>query len=100
MIGRRIGIAIVTAACLGLAGCYAAAPPMPPPPPPQAETIPNPPVSATPLIWQPGHWDWTGGGYSWVAGQYIPHDGHSMWMPGYWAESPGGWVWQPAHWLQ
>jgi hypothetical protein len=35
--------------------------PYPPVPPLQTETMPLPPVTVTPLIWQPGHWDWTGG---------------------------------------
>ena len=40
-------------------------------PPPMAETIPKPPVSPVPLIWQPGHWDWTGSSFVWVPGQYV-----------------------------
>jgi hypothetical protein len=99
MIARPIWIALAAATCLGLAGCYAGGPPAPPPPP-QAETIPKPPVSATPLIWQPGHYDWSGGGYAWVPGTYVPRGEHgNMWMPGYWAQTPSGWVWQPAHWM-
>ena len=52
-------------------------------------------------IWQPGPWDWTGNGYVWMPGEYVPRGTHSdLWMPGYWAATPaGGWAWQPAHWL-
>ena len=42
-----------------------------PMPPPMAETMPRPPVSPVPLIWQPGHWDWTGSSYVWAPGQYV-----------------------------
>ncbi|HTU56302.1 MAG TPA: hypothetical protein VMF62_20225 [Acetobacteraceae bacterium] len=85
---------------LGLAGC-ATGNPYPPVPPARAETVPLPPVSGTPLLWQPGHWDWNGHGYDWIAGQWIPRDGHSTtWMPGYWAENQQSetWTWQPGHW--
>ena len=57
------------AGALLLAGCSNANP-YPPVPAPLVETVPNPPVSAQELNWQPGHWDWSGSGY----------------------------VWQPAHW--
>jgi hypothetical protein len=100
MIGRWIACAMIGATCLAVASC--AAPSAPPPVPPlQAELMGKPPVTATPLIWQPGHWDWTGGGYVWVPGDFVPSAGHgSLWMPGYWANTPdGGWSWQPAHWM-
>lgn len=89
---------------LTLAGCApgpSAANPPAPPPPPRAEVIPKPPVTATPLIWQPGHWNWNGSGYTWQQGEYVPRDGHGdMYMPGHWVEAPGGgWNWQPAHWM-
>ena len=89
----------ILAALLLLASCAPAAPPAPVPAP-MAETIPRPPVSAVPLIWQPGHWDWTGNSFVWVQGQYVDTTGHSgTWMPGYWEPAGGGWVWRPAHWL-
>jgi WXXGXW repeat (2 copies) len=89
---------------LGLAaGCTVQQPqvgnPYPPVPPLTAEIIPKPPVSAEALIWQPGHWDWGGGGYVWVNGQYVPAAGHgNLWVQGWWSFGPGGWIWQPAHW--
>jgi hypothetical protein len=89
-----------------LAGCTApipqsAANPYPPAPAVQAEVIPKPPVSEDPLIWQPGHWDWTGGSYVWTPGAWEPREGHgTSWQDGYWSQGPGGqWVWIPAHWL-
>ena len=61
----------ITAALFGaawiLAGCTTINPPVPVPAP-MAETMPKPPVSAEPLIWQPGHWDWTGNAYVWIPG--------------------------------
>ena len=83
---------------LNLTGCAADNAP-PPVPPPMADAIPKPPVSPTQLIWQPGHWDWTGSSYVWVPGQYVPRGGHSdLWTPGYWEKTSSGWVWRPAHW--
>jgi WXXGXW repeat (2 copies) len=89
-----------------LAGCaprpVAAAtdPSHPPVPALLPEEIPKPPVTADPLVWQPGHWDWTDTGYAWSAGQYVPAEGHgNLWMPGWWSHTADGWVWQPPHWL-
>jgi hypothetical protein len=91
--------AALALAALGLlAGCVAPAAP-PPMPPPVVETPPKPPVTITPLVLQPGHWDWTGSSYVWQPSQYVPAEGHSnLWVPGYWAMANGGWVWQPGHW--
>ena len=82
-----------------LTGCAAPSAPPPPVPAPLAEAPPKPPVTTTPLLLQPGHWDWTGSSYVWQPAQFVPSEGHSnMWMPGYWAMTNGGWAWQPAHW--
>jgi hypothetical protein len=87
----------LTAGCAGPAATGAN--PYPPVPPPIAETVPKPPVTAEPLMWQPGHWDWNGSGYVWTAGQYVPAAGHgNLWTPGWWMPSPSGWMWQPPHW--
>jgi hypothetical protein len=73
--------------------------PHPPVPALIPETMTKPPVIAEPLLWQPGHWDWTGSGYTWAPGQWVPAQGHGpLWMPGWWSHSSGGWVWQPPHW--
>lgn len=101
MITRATAAALFATTCLALASC-AVGPgsPYPPVPPLQPEVMGKPPVTTTPLIWQPGHWDWTGGGYSWVPGTFVASEGHgNLWMPGYWAQSEDGWVWQPAHWM-
>jgi hypothetical protein len=98
--------ALLAAACAAglsvLAGCAQTQTAFTPPPVPpvQVEVIPKPPVTATPLIWQPGHWNWNGTGYVWEPGQYVPRDGHGdMYMPGYWAQTQAGWAWQPPHWM-
>jgi hypothetical protein len=89
---RLTGILLLLAAC--------ASEPPAPVPAPMAETIPKPPVSPLPLIWQPGHWDWSGSSFVWVPGQFVNATGHSgNWMPGYWEKSDAGWTWRPAHWL-
>lgn len=91
---------IALAAILVLLSASLAAAQPAPIPPPMAETIPKPPVSAVPLTWQPGHWDWTGSSFVWVAGQWVDLGGHTgNWMPPYWQRTPSGWVWQPGHWV-
>ncbi len=50
-------------------------------------------------MWQPGHWNWSGSGYVWQRGQYVPAAGHGpLFQPGYWKQTPSGWTWDPAHW--
>jgi hypothetical protein len=86
-----------------MAGCQKPPPSeansFPPVPPLITEVIPMPPVTAEPLMWQPGHWDWNGTGYIWAKGQYVPAAGHgNLWMPGWWSPTSSGWTWQPPHW--
>lgn len=96
---------LLSGGVLLLAGCVPAvrdegALPFPPPPPAPGEAMPLPPVSEAPLIWQPGSWDWAGGGYIWREGHWVPRGDHSgQWMPGFWARDGGVWHWVPAHWL-
>lgn len=95
---------IALTAMLTLAGCntneMTGGNPYPPVPNNLQETIPKPPVTSEPLMWQPGHWDWNGSGYIWAQGQFVPAAGHgNMWMPGWWSKTGGGWSWQPAHWM-
>ena len=84
-----------------LAACNpAATPPYPPVPALLADPMPKPPVTGEQLLWQPGHWDWNGGGYVWAPGQYVPAAGHgAFWMPGWWDVTNGLWHWEPAHWV-
>jgi len=73
-----------------------------PPPPPLSELVPPPPVSATPTVWQPGHWRYTGvagGEWAWQHGQYVAVPaGASAWVPGQWQQLNTGWVWREGHW--
>jgi WXXGXW repeat (2 copies) len=95
---RSITAALIGAAWI-LAGCTTINPPVPVPAP-MAETMPKPPVSAEPLIWQPGHWDWTGNAYVWIPGQYVSAVGHgNRWIGGFWEPTDTGQVWHPAHWM-
>jgi WXXGXW repeat (2 copies) len=95
---RTFGIGTLLAILL-LVGCAETAAP-PPIPPPMAEAVPKPPVSAVPLVWQPGHWDWTGSSYVWTPGEYVDATGHSgNWMPSYWEKTGSGWAWRAAHWM-
>lgn len=89
------------ALCCVLTACAATYPvgTPPPVPPARAETISLPPVSATPLIWQPGHYDWTGGAYVWTPGHWVERAGHgTLWQDGYWTYGNGQWNWIPGHW--
>jgi YXWGXW repeat-containing protein len=74
-----------------------------PPPAPQAELVPPPPQGAGSVVWQPGHWMFTGmagNPWSWQPGQYVPPPmGQTTWVPGHWAQQlSGGWVWMEGHW--
>ena len=87
-------------ATLSAAAARRAEQPPPLPPPGPADRVPLPPVSAVPLDWQPGHWEWRGQTYVWRYGRYVPTAGHgNEWMPGAWVKTEGGWTWVPAHWL-
>lgn len=95
---RRLACLAAVLLLTGLAGCQQET--HPPVPPLRAETMGKPPVTVTPLIWRPGHWDWTSGGYEWIPGTFVPREGHGdMWMPGFWARTGQGWQWQAAHWV-
>jgi hypothetical protein len=98
---RFLSLTALAGLCL-LAACDAGtvAPPYPAVPPPQAETIPKPPVTEQPLIWQPGHWDWTGGSYAWTSGAWVLRAGHgTTWQDGYWTQVNGAWTWVGPHWV-
>ena len=102
---RRTLLLLTTLILLaGCSGSYRRAeanlyPPAPPPPHP-TEVVPMSPVTEVRLIWQPGHWDWSGGGYAWTSGSFVPLAGHSdQWMDGYWSKVGETWVWVPAHWV-
>lgn len=74
-----------------------------PPPLPHAELVPPPPQGAGPVVWQPGHWEYTGMAgheWSWQPGQYVPPPpGETTWIPGRWAQQPNGsWAWLGGHW--
>jgi hypothetical protein len=71
-------------------------------PPPRSEERPKPPVSEDEQLWQPGHWDWTGGSYVWRPGAWILRaSGSNLWMDGHWQRDtlPQPCFWVPAHWL-
>jgi len=95
---RSLAAAALVAALIS--GCVGtSANPNPPVPALLPDPMTKPPVTGEPLVWQPGHWDWTGSGYAWQQGQWVPAAGHgSLWMPGFWSLNGGSWVWQPPHW--
>ena len=110
--GEKMRILVALSLLVLLAGCAENTPPPPQtvaipeaPPYPKVpavldETMPKPPVSGEPLIWQPGHWNWTGGGYDWSKGRWVLRAGHgTMWQDGYWDRQNGQWLWIPAHWV-
>lgn len=97
---KPVSIAGALLALSLFSGCAGSLPnPNPPVPDLLPDPMAKPPVTGEQLMWQPGHWDWTGSGYVWASGQWVPSAGHgALWMPSFWAQTSGGWVWQPAHW--
>jgi len=70
----RMSLAVPAALSLALGACVTHPPvqPFPPVPPPLAEAQPPAPFSSVgQMIWQPGHWLWTGADYAWQPGQYV-----------------------------
>ena len=89
----------ITASVLVLAACagYQSYPPIPAP---QAERVPEPPRSRDPLIWQPGHYDWNGAGFTWTPGRWVQRAGHgTLWQDGYWRSDGNGYAWVLGHWM-
>ncbi|HVB66698.1 MAG TPA: hypothetical protein VNE67_02445 [Acetobacteraceae bacterium] len=80
------------------------APAAPPPPPPQAALVPPPPQGSGSVVWQPGHWTYTGSPnqpWSWVDGRYVspPNTQQATWIPGQWVQdTSGSWMWNAGHW--
>jgi hypothetical protein len=67
------------------------------PPPPRVET--PPPAPSAQMVWQPGHWFWSGTRYDWLPGHYVESpSANAYWMPGYWQQGPNGWVWIEGRW--
>lgn len=100
----KLHLALAGVVLLALTGCSVQqdVSACPKPPARKAEVIPKPPISEQVMLWQPGHWDYSGGNYAWAPGQWIPRGNRSgQWFDGYWtrdaAPSPCHWV--PAHWL-
>ena len=100
--GRRISV-VVGGLLLGsaaLAGCTNAPAGHPPVPAVLSEQVPEPPRSQTVMIWQPGHWNWTGSAYQWITGEWVERAGHgTLWQDGYWRGGGVASTWGTAHWL-
>ena len=93
--------ALLLLGAAGLCGCVAL-PPVEAPivPPPYAERVPAPPRAQVPLIWRPGHHDWTGTGYVWTPGRWQERGAHgTLWQDGYWERRGADYVWMPPRWL-
>lgn len=85
---------------IGLSGLAAAqpGPPYPGVPALREERIPPPPPGAR-MVWEPGHWRWTGASYAWIGGHYArPGRYSNRWVHGHWANRGGRWVWVEPHW--
>ena len=94
---RRPFAAPALALALGACG---ATQPEPRVPPPRTELVPAPPPSPVLLVWRPGHYDWTGGGYVWRPGEWVNLAGHgTSWRDGYWQRIGTSFVWTPGHWM-
>jgi hypothetical protein len=74
-----------------------------PPPPAHSELVPPPPPSGVPMVWQPGHWQYTGlagNPWYWQDGKYVAvPPGANTWVPGVWQQQANGtWMWVSGHW--
>lgn len=91
---------LTAAGLLLAAGCGEMAMTHPPVPPVPVEAVPIPPRSQTVMIYQPGHWSWTGSRYAWIAGTWVERAGHgTLWQDGYWRGVGRNAEWVPGHWL-
>ena len=97
----KYSVALCLLCAITLCGCVV--PPeaeAPAVPPPYAERVPVPPRSQVPLIWRPGHHDWTGDRYVWIPGRWQERGTHgSLWQDGYWERRGLDYVWVSPHWL-
>ncbi|HWE76162.1 MAG TPA: hypothetical protein VG328_23580 [Stellaceae bacterium] len=58
-----------------------------------------PPAPSTDVVWQPGHWAWTGSQYTWVSGVYVARPRPQVaWVPGHWDRGSNGWTWVDGYW--
>jgi hypothetical protein len=66
---------------------------------PPAPRVENPPPPSPLMVWEPGHWSWSGAQFVWTPGHYAERPSASAtWCPGYWQQGPAGWVWIEGSW--
>lgn len=68
--------------------------------PPQnlLETKPQPTLPMK-QIWRPGHWDYDGAKFNWIAGSYMLRpDPTATWIADRWEKHTYGWAYIPGHW--
>jgi hypothetical protein len=103
-VGLRGGL--LAAAVVTLVGCTQV-PKCPSVPADQADDghAPPQPASRKKLVLAPGHWEWNGDSYDWVAPAWVPRPNQHaeksgrIWQRGTWQESGVACVWVPAHFL-
>src|ERR1051326_1445574 len=68
--------------------------------PPALQTEVVPPAPNDLVVWNPGHWNWTGMDWVWEPGHYMTRvQTTAMWQPGHWEVQPaGGYMWVEGHW--
>ena len=66
------------------------------PPPAQQELVSDAPSSG--YVWVNGYWRWSGTGWVWAPGQWLPPRQGYTWLPGYWGRRGRVWVYRPGHW--
>ncbi len=99
VLALALAAGIALAGLAGATGPVHAQPPYPPVPPPRYQA-PPPPLGPH-QAWVPGHWQWNGMRYVWIAPHAVHRGPHwHRWVPGHWAWAPRAhrWVWRPAHW--
>jgi len=68
--------------------------------PPELRTEVIPPAASDLVVWDPGHWQWTGDNWAWQPGHYVTRpQTTAMWEPGHWVpNAAGGYMWVDGHW--
>ena len=69
-------------------------------PPPALLADPRGPAPSPESVWVEGYWQWSGGRYAWVFGEWAipPGKPPCAWVPARWTSDDRGWTFHEPHW--